>query len=167
VAGDSFLPRQLTRRGHRLAFSNGIVVLAVVGIWAGVALGRLTGGPRITAIVLASLGLVVGALSLLQGFGVITTRTATLHSSPIPGLVILVLNVLIIWAIGLAASARAAFHWIPGGGGGYPAPFAPIPPGYQAWGQPAPPAPMPPATPAPPPPPAFPPQYPPPPPPAP
>jgi amino acid transporter len=32
VAGDSFLPRQLTRRGHRLAFSNGIVVLAVVAI---------------------------------------------------------------------------------------------------------------------------------------
>jgi amino acid transporter len=32
VAADSFLPRQLTRRGHRLAFSNGIIVLAVVGI---------------------------------------------------------------------------------------------------------------------------------------
>ena len=32
VAGDSFLPRQLTRRGHRLAFSNGIIVLAIVGI---------------------------------------------------------------------------------------------------------------------------------------
>ena len=32
VASDSFLPRQLTRRGHRLAFSNGIIVLAVVGI---------------------------------------------------------------------------------------------------------------------------------------
>ncbi len=32
VAGDSFLPRQLTRRGHRLAFSNGIIVLAVVAI---------------------------------------------------------------------------------------------------------------------------------------
>jgi amino acid transporter len=32
VAEDSFLPRQLTKRGHRLAFSNGIVVLAVVGI---------------------------------------------------------------------------------------------------------------------------------------
>ena len=28
VAGDRFLPRQLTRRGHRLAFSNGIIVLA-------------------------------------------------------------------------------------------------------------------------------------------
>jgi len=32
VAGDSFLPRQLTQRGHRLAFSNGIIVLAIVGI---------------------------------------------------------------------------------------------------------------------------------------
>jgi amino acid transporter len=32
VAEDSFLPRQLTRRGHRLAFSNGIIVLAVVSI---------------------------------------------------------------------------------------------------------------------------------------
>ncbi|MBN2624347.1 MAG: amino acid permease [Acidimicrobiales bacterium] len=27
-AGDSFLPRQLTRRGHRLVFSNGIITLA-------------------------------------------------------------------------------------------------------------------------------------------
>ncbi|MGH9054265.1 MAG: amino acid permease [Acidimicrobiales bacterium] len=32
VAGDSFLPRQLTKRGHRLVFSNGIIVLAVVAI---------------------------------------------------------------------------------------------------------------------------------------
>src|SRR6202166_4317745 len=32
VAEDSFLPRRLTRRGHRLAFSNGIFVLAVVAI---------------------------------------------------------------------------------------------------------------------------------------
>lgn len=32
VAEDSFLPRQLTRRGHRLAFSNGIIVLTVVSI---------------------------------------------------------------------------------------------------------------------------------------
>ena len=30
VAEDSFLPRQLTRRGHRLAFSNGIIVLAIL-----------------------------------------------------------------------------------------------------------------------------------------
>ncbi len=32
VASDSFLPRQLTRRGHRLAFSNGIILLSIVGI---------------------------------------------------------------------------------------------------------------------------------------
>jgi hypothetical protein len=30
-AGDSFLPRQLTKRGHRLVFSNGIIALAVAG----------------------------------------------------------------------------------------------------------------------------------------
>lgn len=32
VAEDSFLPRQLSRRGHRLAFSNGIIVLTVLAI---------------------------------------------------------------------------------------------------------------------------------------
>ncbi|MEZ0069125.1 amino acid transporter [Streptacidiphilus sp. MAP12-20] len=32
VAEDSFLPRQLTRRGHRLAFSSGIIVLTVVSV---------------------------------------------------------------------------------------------------------------------------------------
>jgi amino acid transporter len=32
VAGDHYLPRQLTRRGHRLAFSNGILVLAAVSV---------------------------------------------------------------------------------------------------------------------------------------
>jgi len=32
VAEDAFLPKQLTRRGHRLAFSNGIIVLTVVAL---------------------------------------------------------------------------------------------------------------------------------------
>ncbi|WP_096301951.1 amino acid permease [Jatrophihabitans sp. GAS493] len=32
IAEDSFLPRQLTRRGHRLAFSNGIIVLTVASL---------------------------------------------------------------------------------------------------------------------------------------
>src|SRR6202030_2136674 len=32
VAEDSFLPRPLTVRGHRLVFSNGIIVLAVASI---------------------------------------------------------------------------------------------------------------------------------------
>ena len=32
IAEDSFLPRQMTRRGHRLAFSNGIVVLTAFAL---------------------------------------------------------------------------------------------------------------------------------------
>ncbi len=32
VAGDRFLPSQLTKRGHRLAFSNGILVLGVIAL---------------------------------------------------------------------------------------------------------------------------------------
>lgn len=32
IAEDSFLPRQLTRRGHRLAFSNGIAVLTALAL---------------------------------------------------------------------------------------------------------------------------------------
>ncbi|HZT64927.1 MAG TPA: amino acid permease [Acidimicrobiales bacterium] len=32
AAQDSFLPRQLTRRGHRLVFSNGIVVLTIASV---------------------------------------------------------------------------------------------------------------------------------------
>jgi len=32
VAEDRFLPRQLTKRGHRLVFSNGIIVLAILSV---------------------------------------------------------------------------------------------------------------------------------------
>jgi hypothetical protein len=32
IAEDSFLPRQMTRRGHRLAFSNGIIVLTAFAV---------------------------------------------------------------------------------------------------------------------------------------
>jgi hypothetical protein len=32
IAEDSFLPRQMTRRGHRLAFSNGIIVLTAFAL---------------------------------------------------------------------------------------------------------------------------------------
>ncbi len=39
VASDSYLPKQLTRRGHRLAFSNGIIVLTVVAVVLVVATG--------------------------------------------------------------------------------------------------------------------------------
>ena len=39
-AGDNFLPRQLTKRGHRLVFSNGIIALAIAGAVAVTALRR-------------------------------------------------------------------------------------------------------------------------------
>jgi amino acid transporter len=39
VAEDSFLPRWLTKRGHRLVFSNGIIVLTVVSLTLGVVVG--------------------------------------------------------------------------------------------------------------------------------
>jgi amino acid transporter len=40
-AGDSFLPRQLTKRGHRLVYSNGIVTLAVAAMVLVVATGAV------------------------------------------------------------------------------------------------------------------------------
>ena len=39
VAEDSFLPRWLTKRGHRLVFSNGIIVLAVLSLALIIAVG--------------------------------------------------------------------------------------------------------------------------------
>ncbi|MGA2838034.1 MAG: amino acid permease [Acidimicrobiales bacterium] len=39
VASDAYLPRQMTRRGHRLAFSNGIIVLTVVALTLIIATG--------------------------------------------------------------------------------------------------------------------------------
>ncbi|MGP8162882.1 MAG: amino acid permease [Acidimicrobiales bacterium] len=56
VAADSFLPRQLTRRGHRLAFSNGIIVLAVVGI----ALVAGTGANLTSLVALYAIGVFTG-----------------------------------------------------------------------------------------------------------
>ena len=39
VAEDSFLPRQLTKRGHRLVFSTGIIALTVISLTLGLVLG--------------------------------------------------------------------------------------------------------------------------------
>jgi amino acid transporter len=44
VAGDSFLPRWLTKRGHRLALSNGIILLTVVSLTLLVAVGANVNG---------------------------------------------------------------------------------------------------------------------------
>jgi amino acid transporter len=39
VAEDSFLPRWLTKRGHRLVFSNGIIILTIISLTLGLAVG--------------------------------------------------------------------------------------------------------------------------------
>jgi amino acid transporter len=44
VAGDKYLPRQLTKRGHRLAFSNGIIVLGIVSLALILAFGAQLNG---------------------------------------------------------------------------------------------------------------------------
>ncbi|MGK5642232.1 APC family permease [Streptomyces sp. URMC 126] len=56
VAEDRFLPRQLTRRGHRLAFSNGIICLTVVSL----ALLLLTGGSVDKLVALYAIGVFTG-----------------------------------------------------------------------------------------------------------
>jgi amino acid transporter len=56
VAQDAYLPRQLTRRGHRLVFSNGIIILAVVSI----ALIVGTGGNLTRLVALYAIGVFTG-----------------------------------------------------------------------------------------------------------
>jgi len=56
VAGDRFLPRQLTKRGHRLTFSNGIIVLAIVAI----ALLVVTGSNVTSLVAVYAIGVFTG-----------------------------------------------------------------------------------------------------------
>jgi len=65
VAEDSFLPRQLTRRGHRLAFSNGIIVLTVVAL----ALVVGTGANLNSLVALYAIGVFTGFT--FAGFGMV------------------------------------------------------------------------------------------------
>jgi hypothetical protein len=63
VAADGYLPRQLTKRGHRLAFSNGILLLAGGGIF----LVIITGGSVEHLVAFYALGVFTGFT--LAGFG--------------------------------------------------------------------------------------------------
>ena len=56
VAEDQFLPRQLMRRGHRLVFSNGIVVLTALSV----ALLVFTGGSVNALVPLYAIGVFIG-----------------------------------------------------------------------------------------------------------
>jgi amino acid transporter len=55
-AGDAFLPRQMTKRGHRLVYSNGIIVLAAVAMLLVIA----TGGVVTHLIPLYAIGVFTG-----------------------------------------------------------------------------------------------------------
>ena len=63
VASDGYLPRQLTKRGHRLAFSNGIILLSGGGIF----LVLFTGGSVEHLVAFYALGVFTGFC--LAGFG--------------------------------------------------------------------------------------------------
>jgi hypothetical protein len=73
VATDGYLPRQLTKRGHRLAFSNGILLLAGGGIF----LVLITGGSVNHLVAFYALGVFTGFA--LAGFGMLkhALRTRT------------------------------------------------------------------------------------------
>ncbi|RKT08739.1 amino acid/polyamine/organocation transporter (APC superfamily) [Streptomyces sp. 1114.5] len=63
VADDSFLPRSLTRRGHRLAFSNGILVLTAVSL----ALLLVTRGNVTELVSLYAIGVFTGFVMATAG----------------------------------------------------------------------------------------------------
>jgi amino acid transporter len=74
VAGDSFLPRWLLKRGHRLVFSNGIIVLAI----ASIALIVIRGADVNSLVPLYAIG-VFTAFSM-AGFGM--ARYQSRHRTP-------------------------------------------------------------------------------------
>ena len=63
VATDGYLPRQLTKRGHRLAFSNGILLLS----GGGILLVLITAGSVEHLVAFYALGVFTGFT--LAGFG--------------------------------------------------------------------------------------------------
>jgi len=83
-----------------------VVVIAIIGLWSGIAMGRLTSGPRVVALTLCTIGAILELISLLRVAG---ANTGTAYPILIT-LVTLVLNVLIIYLIGFAGSTRAAFR---------------------------------------------------------
>ena len=74
VAEDRFLPRQLTKRGHRLVFSNGIIVLTVLAI----ALLAGTGGTVDALVPFYAIGVFSGFA--MAGYGM--TRHHLTHREP-------------------------------------------------------------------------------------
>ncbi|MHB8333990.1 MAG: amino acid permease [Acidimicrobiales bacterium] len=96
VATDKYLPRQLTKRGHRLAFSNGIIVLGVVSLILIIVFGAQVNGlislyaiGVFTGFTLAGAGMVARHLRERQNkwrFGVLVNAT----SATVTAIVVLV-----------------------------------------------------------------------------
>jgi amino acid transporter len=96
VATDKYLPRQLTKRGHRLAFSNGIIVLGAVSLTLIIvfdakvnALVALYAIGVFTGFTMAGLGMVARHLRERTGkwrFGVVVNAT----SATVTALVVLI-----------------------------------------------------------------------------
>ncbi|WP_027944451.1 APC family permease [Amycolatopsis taiwanensis] len=74
VAEDRFLPRQLTKRGHRLVFSNGIIVLTVLSV----GLLLFTGGSVNSLVPFYAIGVFTGFA--MAGYGM--TRHHLRHREP-------------------------------------------------------------------------------------
>ncbi|MEB3024140.1 APC family permease [[Mycobacterium] crassicus] len=74
VAEDRFLPRQLTKRGHRLVFSNGIVTLTVLAV----ALLLVTGGSVNALVPFYAIGVFTGFA--MAGYGM--TKHHVTHREP-------------------------------------------------------------------------------------
>jgi hypothetical protein len=131
--------------GVLIVFAVVIMALAALGIWSGIALGKLTGGPRISAIILCALGVIVGLLSLAGG-GTHTTSdgTTVTGSSPLLGVIIIVVNALIIYGLAFDGHSRAAFRSATPGGYmaappmmyNAPPPSGSLPPGSGSYGAP-------------------------------
>ncbi|HTQ21397.1 APC family permease [Mycobacterium sp.] len=74
VAEDRFLPRQLTKRGHRLVFSNGIIALTALSV----ALLVITGGSVNTLVPFYAIGVFTGFS--MAGYGM--TKHHLTHREP-------------------------------------------------------------------------------------
>ena len=69
VAEDSFLPRWLSKRGHRLVFSNGIIVLTILAL----ALLFVVGANANNLVPFYAIGVFTGFS--MAGFGMVSTTT--------------------------------------------------------------------------------------------
>lgn len=78
IAEDSFLPRQMTRRGHRLAFSNGIIVLTVLSLALLIGTSH-SDGPNVNSLIpFYAIGVFTGFT--MAGLGM--AKYHTTHKSP-------------------------------------------------------------------------------------